>query len=153
MARPKFRDQYDTKEDDKAGEASLVHNIPDEKDVSPTGAQQQFRDDVDINVIARRLGLEDENANLPRVTDPRYYGDFTQARSLREMLDSARVAQERFNDLPADIRERFNHDPQKLWEFVNNEKNLEEAVQIGLLKKEITPDPIRVIVQEPTKEA
>lgn len=101
--------------------------------------QQHFATDADINTIVKRFGITD-HSQLPAVTDPRYYGDFSDAPSFREALHNLMDAQERFEQLPADLRKRFNHDPIDLYEWVNDPNNAEEAEQLGLLKR-MEPTP------------
>lgn len=103
--------------------------------------QQQFKDEVDINTMVKRFGLTDFST-LPGVLDPRYYGDFSDApTSFRDALDRVRTAQQRFEQLPAEIKNRFDNDPAKLLDFVQNPENGEEAVRMGLLAKQATPEP------------
>lgn len=111
--------------------------------------QQHFAVDTDINTIVKRFGITD-HSQLPAVSDPKYYGDFSDAPSFREALDNLRDAQERFDTLPADIRKRFNHDPIDLFEWVNDPNNADEAANLGLLKRmEPTPEEHAKATSEP----
>lgn len=111
----------------------------------PSLAQQQFKDDVDINVLLERFkvtGVMPENVVLPT------YGDFSQVVDYRSAQDALRRARDGFMDLPAAVRARFHNDPQELLEFVSDEKNREEAQKLGLMKAvpaspSPTPSPVK----------
>lgn len=124
----KWRHQYDIAADERERAATQVGNF------GPTKTVQSFTEDSDINVLVRRFGITD-GAIPPAAADPRFYGDFTDAPDFRQALDATRAAQQRFSELPADLRKRFGHDPVELWQFVNDEKNAEEAIKLGLLKR------------------
>lgn len=134
MNRFDWRDQYD--DDRDAYERALTDSIPE----GPSLTQQHFAKDADINEIVRRYGISD-GAIPPAAADPRYYGDFSDVPDFRQALDATRTAAERFAALPHAIRERFGNDPVRLWQFVTNEANNEEAIKLGLLKDFRIPDP------------
>lgn len=97
----------------------------------PSLTQQQFKDDVDINVLLERFkitGVMPQNVVLPT------YGDFRGVSDYRSAVDAIRKADNAFMDLPANLRQRFDNDPQKFLEFVSDDKNREEAVRLGLVK-------------------
>lgn len=104
----------------------------------PSKCQLQYAQDADINVIVARFGL-DPKLPPPEAFDPRYYGDVTAIPDLRSALDTVRDAQERFRALPARLRERFANDPARLWNFVNDPANIDEAVNLGLLTRAAPP--------------
>ncbi|WNK15122.1 MAG: internal scaffolding protein [Microvirus sp.] len=131
----KWRQQYDTKRD--AEERALT----DIACQDPSMTQQHFTEDADVNVIARRFGLDKTGVKLPIVpTDPRYYGDFSEPMDLRTALDRVRDAENRFMDLPAKLRARFNNKPAELWTFINDPDNGPEAIKLGLLKEPKVPE-------------
>lgn len=128
-----WRHQYDREDEERNGRLAETA-ITDE-----SLTQQHFKDDVDINVMVRRFGVTD-GAIPPAVHDPRYYGDFSDAVDFRTALDRTRQAVERFEALPAELRNRFNNDPTKLFQWVTDPKNDSEAVALGLLKR-LDPSP------------
>lgn len=130
--RPDWRHQYDEARDDAEGDRTII----DFKEPSLT--QQHFAKDADLNEIVRRFGIKD--GSLPGFEvlgslDPRLFGDFSEEVDLRTALDIANAAESAFAALPADLRTRFGNDPVSMFQFVNNPKNLDEAVKLGLLKK------------------
>lgn len=107
-------------------------------------AQQQFKDETDINEIVRRFGLTGE---IPGDFRPPQSGDFTEVVDFHTAMNVIRSAEESFMTIPAKIRERFAHDPQKLMEFLADDRNKDEAVKLGLvqLPPEKTRDMITAI--------
>lgn len=130
----KYRQQYDL----DADEIERQHTDITCHDESMT---QQGAPDADLNVLMDRMGLKDGSV-LPAtlgVTDPRYYGDFTDMPTdLREALDRVHTAEELFNALPAKLRNRFSNDPLSLYNWVNDASNLDEAIKLGLLARRET---------------
>lgn len=129
MKKPAWRDQYDEDED------LYVHDLTKSHPEGISLTEQSHKDDVDLNLMLNRMGVKD-GSRIPAdisVTDPRYYGEVEDYMDLRTALDRTREAQERFNQLPAKIKNRFDNDPAKLWDFVQNPKNDDEAVEMGLL--------------------
>lgn len=101
--------------------------------------------EADINEIVRRFGI---TGQLP---DPRpggAYGDFSEVTDFQSALNALLEAQEAFDALPSQLRERFSNDPAKFLEFVQDDDNYEEARKLGLLAEpEPDPAPVRVIVE------
>lgn len=118
----------------------------------PSRTQQQFRTDADINVIAKRFGLDRQPMPVAPI-DPAYYGDFTGAPDLRTVLDNVRDAREHFMALPPKLRARFHNKPAELWEFVNDPENADEAVRLGLLARAPAPPAPDSVVPERNENA
>ena len=132
-----FRHQYDVERDRIEDLKSMVDDFEESITIQDNG-------DSDLNVIMKRFGIND-GSQLPAelgITDPRYYGDFTESpEDLRQVLDTFREAEERFNQLPPKLRERFNNRPLQLMEFIQNPENLDEAVKLKLLHRDAIPAP------------
>lgn len=123
-----FRTQYDMEMDEKVGRETALTC----EDESLT--QQQFVEDCDINVLARRFGLTDSPMPIGPF-DPAHYGDFSDVPDLRTALDLVNDARNKFMALPPKLRERFNNQPGRLWDFVNDPENADEAIRLGLLHR------------------
>lgn len=91
---------------------------------------QSMKDDADLNVIMRRFGITGMMPENPRVP---MYGDFTEVGDFRSALHAVQQAQEQFMEFPAELRARFSNDPQQLLEFVADDRNMAEAVRLGLV--------------------
>lgn len=104
----------------------------------PSLAQQQFKDDVDINVLLERFqvtGVMPQGVVLPS------YGDFSAVVDFRSAQDALRRARDAFMELPAQVRSRFNNDPQELLEFVSKDENRAEAERLGLVVPKPSAQP------------
>lgn len=96
----------------------------------PSLAQQSFKDDADINVMLERFKV---TGVLPQGVLMPTYGDFTGVSDYRSARDAMLKAEHAFMDMPANIRSRFDNDPQKFLEFCADDKNREEAIRLGLV--------------------
>lgn len=101
----------------------------------PTKTQQQFKDECDINNIMKRYASTGEFLHLTKKKG--VYGDFSQIDDYQGMLDKVQQAQEAFMTLPADVRTRFQNDPGSLISFLQDEKNHDEGVKLGLINPKI----------------
>lgn len=94
--------------------------------------QQQFKDEADINEIVRRFGL---TGQLPEAYAAPQSGDFTGITDFHTAMNAVTQAQEKFMQIPAEIRARFSNDPARLIDFVSDERNRDEAQKLGLIPK------------------
>lgn len=101
--------------------------------VEPSRTQQHFAEEVDINTIVRRFGLTGE---LPTNSPMLLHGDFTNVMDFRSAMDLVVAAREAFMEQPAEVRARFRNDPQEFLDFTSEPKNLDEAIKLGLVRKE-----------------
>lgn len=95
---------------------------------------------ADINVIMSKYEktgvLVDDLGN---VRTP-MYGDFTEVKDYHSLLCSIRRVETAFGLLPAKVRNRFDNDPQKLIDFLEDPKNLQESIDLGLREKVFSPE-------------
>lgn len=109
-------------------EASNIHGL-ECKD--PSLAQQQFKDQSDLNVLfAKYL----ETGEMPQIQETLTYGNFEGVFDFQSAMNAVRAAQETFDQLPARIKNRFDNDPQKLLQFMNDDENREEAIFLKLIE-------------------
>jgi len=112
--------------------------------------QQQFKDEVDINTIVERFGVTGEMP--PPINFPQTQ-EFEETFDFQTSMNVIRQAQESFMTLPAKARARFDNNPQKFMEFMNEEDNAAEAVKLGLaIKREQPEEPTNVNAPEPVKK-
>jgi len=95
----------------------------------PSLAQQQFRDESDINTILKQFNV---TGQLPTPVSMPQYGDFTDSVDYHQALNYVIASEEAFMTLPAQIRAKFNNDPGALLDFLNDEKNFSEAEKLGI---------------------
>lgn len=98
----------------------------------PSLAQQHYKDECDINTILERFNI---TGLLPQSPLSPRYGDFTGIGDYHTALNRVFAAQQEFEALPAPIRARFDNDPAKLIEFLEDENNRPEAEELGLVEK------------------
>lgn len=94
---------------------------------------QQFADDADINSLVRRFGITGEIPVVSR--QPAEYGDFSVVNDFQTAMEQLKRGQAAFDALPAKVRDEFDNDPARFWEFVQDPKSVDKAVELGLLKK------------------
>lgn len=97
--------------------------------------KQSFKEECDINTIIRRF-LRTGIMDFAQKNEPRY-GDCTGV-EYQSAMQTVAAARSLFNELPAELRNRFENDPAQFLDFVQDEKNTDEARALGLLK---TPAP------------
>lgn len=105
--------------------------------------------DSDINTIVRRFGISN---TLPSARVLPEFGDFTGVQDYQSALNGIMEADAAFSSLPAVVRARFANDPAKLWEFVHDPANHEEAARLGILEPVAAPpEPqlVRVVADGP----
>lgn len=102
----------------------------------PSLAQQNFKEECDINYIMERFGVTGE---LPAGVRMPSYGDFSGIFDYHSAMNAVVQAQEAFNALPAELRARFDNDPAAFVDFCSDDANREEAVKLGLVPPQETP--------------
>lgn len=108
------------------------------KSSTPSMTQQQFKDEADINYI---VSMYDSSGVMPtfhgdgQPAQP-VFGDFASLPdNAQEMYNRMIEAKNNFDNLPLEVRKRFNYDPAAFLEFVDNPENLDELVAMGLATK------------------
>lgn len=64
------------------------------------------------------------------------FGEFDSAVQYQDMMNVIVKAQESFDALPSHIRDRFKNDPRELLEFIDDEDNLDEAIELGIIDEQ-----------------
>ncbi len=116
----------------------------------PSLAQQHMKDECDINVLVERFGV---TGSMPVAPIEPSYGDFSGVGDYHTALNKIKAADEAFMALPAKIRAKFDHDPNALLNYLQNEENREEAIQIGLIDGKPVVEPIVSAVETPKPDA
>lgn len=105
----------------------------------PTLAQQQYKEESDINTIVKRFTL---TGQLPQNVRMPEYADFTENLNFHDAMNAIVAAREAFDQMPADVRARFHNDPGEFVDFTNDRNNLAEARKLGLVPaEELAPIP------------
>lgn len=122
---------------------------------APSLAQQQFKEEADINNIIASYNTTGLLTN-PLVQSARQpmFGDFSNLpQDYMQVQNQLLQAQADFMDLPAKIRQRFNNNPAELISFLQDSSNFDEAVELGLMEKISKPEPTPEPKPEPPAPA
>lgn len=104
----------------------------------PSLTQQQFADEVNIHTIIEKSKVR----GLPQGDRKPLIGDFSNLADFREAQEMIVNAQQSFAQLPAKVRDMFQNQPERLFEFLANEENRPMAEQLGLVEpKKAVPIP------------
>lgn len=103
----------------------------------PSLAQQQYRDEVDINALLAKMKVTGQMPVGVRLPE---YGDFTGVQDYRSALHAVMSAKEEFMRMPAEVRSRFHNSPQEFLEFVSDPANKPEMAKLGLMHSSYKPD-------------
>jgi len=123
LGRPFVRSAYNYDRNAASDESAL--ECPE-----PTMTQQSFAQEVDINTIVKRFGISGE---MPTGIRMPTYGDFTGVSDFHTAMNAVALANESFDAMPAEVRARFNNDPEQFVHFCSDQNNLDEARKMGLV--------------------
>lgn len=100
--------------------------------------QQSFKEECDINTIMRRYQA---TGQLPAMneTAPQYLD--VSGMEFQSAMEFVAGAQSMFNDMPSEVRARFQNDPVQFLDFTSREENRAEMHAMGLLKPEAASKP------------
>lgn len=116
----------------------------------PSLAQQHMKDECDINVLVERFGV---TGQLPQTPLEPSYGDFSGVSDYHTALNAIKAADTAFMGLPAQLRAKFDHDPNALLQFLQNEQNRDEAIMLGLIDGKPVAEPIVSAVETPKESS
>jgi len=97
-----------------------------------TITKQSFKDDCDINKIMDRF-VKTGVLDHVREHGPEY--GFASSDDFKASMEIIAKAQTMFEELPSKIRTKFENDPAKFLDFVQDEKNTKEMEEMGLANK------------------
>lgn len=107
----------------------------------PSMTMQEFKDECDVNNILRNYV---STGVLTHVSDQvPQFGDFSKVPAdYGEALALIEESREAFMQLPSEVREKFDSKPENLISYLQDEKNKDEAVKLGLIKQPVTAKPV-----------
>lgn len=111
-------------------------NVPGpkpENNNDPSMTWQHCKDECDILQIVKKPNLGVNPYDVP--SRKPLYGDFDSSLSFQEAQNVIIKANEQFEELPSNIRDRFRNDPVNLLKFVEDPSNYEEGVKLGIYEK------------------
>lgn len=137
---PFLRTPYNYDQDQASEESGLLCS-------EQTLTKQSFKDECDINYIVKQFGV---TGNIPVSPLEPSYGDFSGVSDYHSALNQINAANEAFMALPSKLRAKFDHDPNALLNFLNNESNRDEAIELGLIDGQPVAAPIVSDEQTPS---
>lgn len=99
----------------------------------PGRTQQSHRDECDINILMRRFAATGSITHV--VSGIAKYGDFTNVDDYQAAVNQINEANRLFMEMPAEVRSRFDNNPHQLLNFLEDEGNYEEALELGLVEE------------------
>lgn len=114
---------------------------------SPSLTKQSSKAECDINNIMVKYA---KTGVLNHVSNNQSsYGDFSASLDYQDAINSVMAAQDSFMELPAVVRKKFDNDPVKFLDFVNDPSNVDEMIELGLYPApEQAPGPVDVAPAE-----
>lgn len=111
-----------------------------EKDFSKTKSLtvQAPTDEVDINKIMARI--QKGQTVMTSAGEP-WFGDVSEFNGLQDAIIKVQEADDLFMQFPAQVRERFENDPVQFFDFMQDPKNTDEAISLGIALKRPVPEP------------
>lgn len=100
---------------------------------APVKTKQSFKNECNINNIVKKCI---RTGSLPVVSGEGFYGDFSNVADFQTQCNRVNAMNSYFASLPAEVRAKFKHDPANLLGYVQDPKNYEECVEMGLLPKD-----------------
>lgn len=112
-------------------------------------AIQSQKEEADINTIVRKFGV---TGLAPQNVDVPSFQAFEDVFDFRTAMDAINAANRSFMAMDAEVRARFNNDPQRFIRFCEDEKNVDEMKKMGLAvdrPKPEEPKPQKVEIVNP----
>lgn len=100
----------------------------------PSLTNQDSRYDSDPNEVMRKYASTRDRSVFDQVL-PRYNDFIGAPQSFQEAVQQVQAAQEAFMALPAEVRSRFDNDAGKFVKFIEDDRNIDEAVKLGIVRE------------------
>lgn len=112
-----------------------------------TRTKSEFADEANINNIVKRCM---NGAAMPTGSRTPLFGDFSEVADFTSAQTLIAQANAEFEQLPSDVREKFGNNVSDLMDFLDDENNLDEAIELGLAPK---PESEPKTIDENTQKA
>lgn len=99
-------------------------------------------EDADINVMMKRFGV---TGHFPESPKTPMYGDFTHITDFKTALEAIQTAMDNFMEFPAELRQRFENNPQRMLEYMEaggSPEALRELMQAKPPLQPTEPPPV-----------
>jgi len=108
-------------------------------DLGQSLTKQSFTAECDINNIMRKY---QKTGAIEHVNKHEASYGFATSLDFQGALETVTRGQTMFDELPSSIRTKFDNDPAKFLDFVQDKNNLEEMQEMGLAHKLQQEDPL-----------
>jgi phage internal scaffolding protein len=98
-----------------------------------TRTQQHFKDECDINLILAKYKKTGVLTHVSRARER--YGDFSDYSGLADKMDVMVRANQAFELLPAELRNRFGNSVPAFLQYIEDPRHLDECVALGIYDK------------------
>lgn len=99
----------------------------------PSMTKQEFQHECDINNVIKAFKPHEMMALMQRNANLGNYVDLPDSYDFQEALHLVKEAEARFLTVPAKVRDRFGQDPAQFLAFLNDDRNRDEAIALGLV--------------------
>lgn len=99
--------------------------------------EQSHKDQCDVNNIIKKYDRDGLILHISKFEGK--FGDMS-GLDFKEIHDKVINAKLMFDELPSEIRNRFRNSPQELLTFMDDPGNREEAIKLGIVREEWTPE-------------
>lgn len=113
--------------------------------------EQNHIQETNINEIIRRHGIDLIRKTAMLQSQTFQFDDVT-GNDFQEAMEKVNKAQESFEQMPSELRAKFEYNPAKFLDFVQNPDNINEMVEMGLAIADNPPPPVQVQVVEPPQQ-
>jgi len=100
----------------------------------PSMTKQSHKEECDINNIIKQYQVTGIVAHISEKAASGAYVDLPDPLDFQQSLNLVMEAQASFDSLPSSVRSRFENDPTRFLEFMQNPENQEEMISLGLAK-------------------
>lgn len=103
------------------------------KNTEPSKTDQSFKEMVDVNNIIAKYRKTGQVTHLRKNV-----GKFADVSKVPDLLSATilvQQAQDSFMSLPSEIRQEFENNPIKFFNFYHDEKNTQKLIEMGLIPK------------------
>lgn len=107
----------------------------------PSLTKQDQAEACDINRIIRQYSATGVWSHVNERAQQGVYADLASAPDYQDALNIIARANEAFESLPASVRERFQNDPARFLDFLQDPTNVDEAIKLGLAERVEEPPP------------
>jgi len=93
--------------------------------------KQSFKDDCDVDKIIKNYSRTGDITLFTKSMGQS--GDFSAVQDFHTAMNLVANASSQFNSLPSALRDRFNNSIPEFLSFMNDDKNIPEAIKLGII--------------------